>query len=141
MEMKYSFDGVNTRILVYSLKGNSFTGDVINVNGELITLAMATSEGVPVAAKELPTEFTLEQNYPNPFNPVTEIHYSIPTATDVKLEIYNVMGQKVATLVNSHLEAGYHTAVWDGSYVASGVYFYRLKADSFVQSRKMMLLK
>ena len=91
--------------------------------------------------KGLPTEFALEQNYPNPFNPITEINFSIPIATDVKLEIYNVMGQKVATLVNDRLEAGYHTAAWDGGDVASGVYFYRLKADSFVQSRKMMLLK
>ena len=90
---------------------------------------------------ELPTEFSLSQNYPNPFNPTTEINFALPKASNVRLDIYNIMGQKVATLVNRHLEAGFHTAVWDGTRVASGIYLYRLDADDFVDTKKMILLK
>ena len=91
--------------------------------------------------EQLPTEFALHQNYPNPFNPATEISFSLPNAADVKLEIFNIMGQRVATLADQHLEAGNHGVIWDGSHVASGVYFYRLEAGDFVESRKMVLLK
>lgn len=90
---------------------------------------------------ELPTEFSLSQNYPNPFNPTTEISFALPKASNARLDIYNIMGQKVATLVNRHLEAGFHTAVWDGTRVASGVYLYRLEAGDFLGTKKMILLK
>jgi hypothetical protein len=104
--------------------------------------------GGPVAAasdesseSQLPTEFGLHQNYPNPFNPATELSFSLPTATHVTLEIYNVKGQKVTTLVNGSRSAGVHTVTWDGSSFASGVYFYRLKTPEFVKTKKMMLMK
>ncbi len=90
---------------------------------------------------ELPTEFSLSQNYPNPFNPTTEISFALPQASNVRLDIYNIVGQKVAALVNRHLEAGFHTAVWDGTRAASGIYLYRLEADNFVDTKKMILLK
>ena len=89
----------------------------------------------------VPTEFTLHQNYPNPFNPTTEIKFNLPSATDVNLEIYNIIGGKVATLVDSYLEAGEHTVTWDGRDAASGVYLYRLEAGEFVATKKMVLLK
>jgi len=89
----------------------------------------------------LPTEYSLFQNYPNPFNPTTEISFALPTATDVKLEVFNIMGQRVATLIDQRLQAGNHNVVWNGSQVASGIYFYRLDAGDFVESRKMVLLK
>jgi len=84
---------------------------------------------------------TLLGNYPNPFNPTTEISFNLPSASHVKLEVFNVMGQKVATLVNGQFEAGEHVVQWDGRDAASGVYFYRLQADDFVDTKKMMLLK
>jgi hypothetical protein len=90
---------------------------------------------------ELPDSYALDQNYPNPFNPVTAINFSIPAASHVKLEIYNIMGQKVATLVDRQMEAGRHTIQWDGSSAASGVYLYRLEAGYFVDTKKMTLLK
>ena len=93
-----------------------------------------------------PTEFELFANYPNPFNPETVIKYELARGAEVRLEIYNLVGQKIATLVNEKLESGVHSITWNGrdalgSPVASGVYFYRLKTSSFVASKKMLLLR
>ncbi len=89
----------------------------------------------------LPTEFSLNQNYPNPFNPATTMSFSLPDAVDVKLEIYNIMGQKVTTLIDDRREAGNHVVQWDGSDAASGIYFYRITAGQYTESKKMLLLK
>ncbi len=90
---------------------------------------------------DLPESFSLSQNYPNPFNPVTEIRYALPKDCQVRLEVYSILGQRVATLVEGTQEAGYKAVRWDASGVASGIYFYRLQAGSFVESKKMILLK
>jgi len=92
-------------------------------------------------AEGVPTDYTLSQNYPNPFNPATTIHFALPSDSKVTLKVFDSIGQEVATIVNSGLKAGYHTFNWDASRFASGVYIYRIVADNFVQSRKMMLLK
>jgi hypothetical protein len=88
-----------------------------------------------------PADFALNSNYPNPFNPRTVLSYDLPQACDVTLVIYNTLGQVVATLVDGHREAGSYTVEWDGSGVASGMYLYRLEADAFAETRKMILLK
>jgi len=98
------------------------------------------------AAGSVPTSYGLSQNYPNPFNPTTEISFDLPKASQVELSIFNVLGQQVRSLVNQSMEAGQHQLMWDGrdgsgSQVSSGVYFYRLSAGSFSETRKMMLLK
>ncbi len=95
---------------------------------------------------ELPTEFALAQNYPNPFNPTTTISFSLPTPGAVSLEVFNVLGQKVTTLVDGDMAAGIHSIEWDGKNsagvgVSSGVYFYRIATDNFVDTKKMMMLK
>ncbi len=141
MEMLYNYDGTNTRILVYSLLGNSFTGDFLSVNGEIVSLEMATKEGNPIDANLIPTEFALMQNYPNPFNPSTTISFNLPKASDYVVNIYNVNGQKVAVLSGSGA-AGSVELLWDAGQNASGVYFYQLEVeDLFSQVKKMVLLK
>jgi hypothetical protein len=89
----------------------------------------------------LPVEFGLDQNYPNPFNPTTQISFSLPKATHVTIEIFNVMGQRVSILSEGNREAGVHMVEWDGNNVSSGVYFYRLTTPEFVQTKKMLLMK
>ncbi len=89
----------------------------------------------------LPNGFALSQNYPNPFNPSTEISFTLPVAGDVTLEVFNISGQKVATLAKSYFEAGTHVVTWNAEAVASGVYLYRLQADDLTDMRKMILLK
>jgi hypothetical protein len=89
----------------------------------------------------IPASFDLQQNYPNPFNPSTIIRYGLPLRSQVALNIYNTLGQQVATLVNRNEEAGYHSVRFDGSNLASGVYFYRLQAGTYVETRKLLLLR
>ena len=89
----------------------------------------------------IPTTFALSQNRPNPFNPVTTIKYQLPEAADVTLRVYNVVGQVVATLVENHQVAGYYSVELDAQGLASGVYFYEIRAGDFVKCKKMALLK
>lgn len=93
-----------------------------------------------------PTKYILYQNYPNPFNPVTTIRYQLPKASFVKIEVFNSLGQKIQTLLNTKQSQGIHSVFWDGKNensqrVSSGVYFYRLVTDSFIQARKMILIR
>lgn len=95
---------------------------------------------------QLPKEFDLRQNYPNPFNPITVIEYALPKTSQVKIQIYNILGQKVRNLVSEPQEPGYKTIYWDGrddhgNEVSSGIYFYRILAGDFVKCKKMTLLK
>jgi len=100
------------------------------------------SVGVPEGREaKIPKVFSLSQNYPNPFNPVTTIKYGLPQGAYVSLTIYNIAGQRVTTLVNEEQQAGYHEVNWDGKGMASGIYFYRIQAGQFTQTRKMILLK
>ena len=96
---------------------------------------------VPKENGLLPKDYGLEQNYPNPFNPTTTIRYALPQRSHVTLTVFNMLGQVVATLVHEEVEAGSHEVMFDGTGLASGVYFYRLRAGVFVQSRKLLLLK
>ena len=92
--------------------------------------------------RQLPRQPDLHQNHPNPFNPVTVIEYSLPQPETVTLQVYDVMGRLVETLIDHRpMPAGRHRAVWDASSAASGTYFYRLQAGNFVQSRSMLLIK
>ncbi len=90
---------------------------------------------------EIPNYFSLAQNYPNPFNPTTSIKYSVPTAVNVSLKVYDLLGKEVATLVNEMKQPGFHTADFNASNLASGIYFYRIDAGEFTSVKKMMLVK
>ncbi|MCI0496622.1 T9SS type A sorting domain-containing protein [candidate division KSB1 bacterium] len=99
-----------------------------------------TSVGTEVS-ENIPTEFELSSNYPNPFNPTTTIQFGLPREAKVKLTVYNINGQEIATLVNDVRVAGTHKVQWDASNLPSGMYLYRLEAGSTVLNHKMMLLK
>ena len=88
-----------------------------------------------------PGVFTLFQNYPNPFNPTTTINFALGNASDVKLVVYNVLGQKVETIIDSHLSAGAHFVLFDASRLSTGVYFYSIEAGDFRSQKKMLLIK
>jgi hypothetical protein len=98
-------------------------------------------EGGTGSEGPLPTSYSLSQNYPNPFNPSTELRYALPRDVRVTLEIYNILGQRVATPVDEHQRAGYKTIRWDPQGLASGIYLCRLQAGDYTQTRKMVLLK
>jgi len=113
-------------------------------NGQYIAFARYTAPLLkPSVAQQIPapTNLSLQQNYPNPFNPKTTIHYSLPTDAKVSLAVYDMLGQKVAELVDETMSAGDHGVVFDASQLASGVYVYKLQAGGFVQTKKMLLMK
>ncbi|MGH8014592.1 MAG: FG-GAP-like repeat-containing protein, partial [Candidatus Zixiibacteriota bacterium] len=110
-------------------------------NSGILNSSDISTEIGPDRTDELPRSFELEQNFPNPFNPTTTISFSIPKKSRVRLEVFNILGQRVRTLVDKELPAGRHTVSLDGEYLSSGIYFYRLVADETVLSRKMTLLK
>ncbi|MDZ7623594.1 MAG: T9SS type A sorting domain-containing protein [Ignavibacteriaceae bacterium] len=89
----------------------------------------------------LPLEYTLEQNYPNPFNPSTKISYSIPEDGFVKLAVYNLLGEEVASLVNSFQKADKYEVNFDASGLSSGIYVYKIESSNFSASRKLVLMK
>jgi len=104
--------------------------------------AEKNSGGIPL----IPLEYQLEQNFPNPFNPQTTIRYQLSERTDVSLEIFNIVGQRVRTLVREEQVTGSYSVIWAGqndagNKVGSGVYFYRLLTTDFVQTKKLVLLR
>jgi len=103
-----------------------YTGIMSGITGELTTG---------------PAMYSLHQNYPNPFNPSTAIKFSLSIAEDVQIEVYNVAGQKVKTLLNQKMRAGTHKVEFNGSNLASGVYFYQIQAGQFQDVKKMVLIK
>jgi len=108
---------------------------------------VATSDLPPLPPAEnavtidIPKQFALEQNYPNPFNPITVFRYQLPIDSKVTLKIYNLLGQEIKTLVDDWQDAGYKTVEWNASNFSSGVYFYRIHAGSFTQTKKLILMR
>ena len=111
-----------------------FTAAIVPLDGSVSALPGDHTAGTP-------TQFELLQNFPNPFNPVTTIRFNVPKKSEVTLTVYDAAGKKVRTLVNRFLNAGQHAVRFDGSDLASGVYFYRLSANNFSQTNKMLLIK
>jgi hypothetical protein len=126
-----------TEDVTVALPKDSHTGQIV---------AGSSSFAGNLVATILPEDFELHQNFPNPFNPETSIRFGLPAATYVSLTVYNTLGQQVSVLADAPYPAGRHTIVWDGRNcsgvkVASGVYFYRLEAGSFNETKKMLLVK
>lgn len=136
-----SGNGTTTAAQSYSFLDNSASGKVqyrlkqIDFDGRFEYSTVIELEA------GAPTQFMLEQNYPNPFNPTTTITYILPVASDVRLEIFDMLGRKVATLLSEKQSAGTHTYTLNASGFSSGAYFYRISAGTFTQTKKMMLVK
>jgi hypothetical protein len=118
----------------------------LNGDGEIDETLVLENQGIPVSVEqdfrtEIPVSFTLHQNYPNPFNPSTVIGYDIPASGDILLEVYDMLGRRVTTLVNEYKEAGRHTVMFNAGTLSSGVYLYRIKAGEYTTLRRMTLLK
>ena len=126
--------------------GNHFIVDTEDIMTDVFFLAKYNAAQSPTSIKILnnelkPAHFSLDQNYPNPFNPSTNINFSIADEGQVSLEIYNMLGEKVAVIVNEFLSAGNYSADWNSAGLPSGTYIYRLTANNVSQTRKMILLK
>lgn len=126
--------------------GNAQGGSHKIFSGYISTASYPYTEVKEVDEDQVPYSFELFQNYPNPFNPTTNIRFNLSKSGHVRLVIYNILGRRVTTLVDEDLPAGHKLVTWDGKddlgkEVASGVYFYRIKAGDFVQSKKMVLMK
>jgi len=138
----------NTRVC--AVVGQSFVGATQNTSTQIesgflvhpfITGVKTAVEDKTQEVSQLPTSYELEQNYPNPFNPSTTIAFALPKPSEVTLKIFDASGREVATLVEGKLPAGRHEVVLDASPFSSGVYFYRLQAEEFSQTRRLMLVK
>jgi hypothetical protein len=143
--IKIKTDGININIKDLQTDGKTFNRDI--VNGAELIIEDTDIKMLKIGVKEIPLVYEMHQNYPNPFNPSTTIKYSIPFRSNVKLEIFNTIGQSVSILVNSEVEAGYYSVDWKAD-VGSGLYFYRIKAISvdnsengYVDVKKMLLLR
>ncbi len=123
---------------------DSFNGEFINIllkKGSQLIINDSKIISLSVQIINIPEEFILYQNYPNPFNPETTIRFGLPEASKVNLSVYNILGEKVAEILNGKTDAGFHEVMFNARQLASGVYFYRLQADKHSSIRKMIILK
>jgi minor extracellular serine protease Vpr len=121
--------------------GSWSTGVNRNIRIRPTVISTNSSLAVPNGDEYVPVRWGLEQNYPNPFNPATTIRYQVPVSTTVRLAIYDLLGRKIMQMVNEKKEPGTYEVMFDGSSIASGVYFYRMEAGTYVETRKFCLLK
>ena len=139
-ERKVSHEILNQGLVIK--KDPNLAYDLKLVAGDIDYVATMTEE----ILNNIPSVYSLSQNYPNPFNPITKMNYALPKRSRVIISVYNVLGQEVTTLLNKEQDYGYHTVTWNGTdrigkQVASGVYFARLTAKNFSQTKKMLMLK
>lgn len=120
---------------------NQNTGWVAGTGGTILKTSNGGSIGIQQTSNSLPDKFYLEQNYPNPFNPNTNIEFSLPKNSFVKLKVFDLLGREVANLVNENLSAGSYKYDFNASALTSGIYFYKLETDNFSETRKMVLVK
>jgi hypothetical protein len=136
---------VKIRVEGISLKLQDVSGEIVKSElrsgDEFTVYNNAISKLIIASGDVTPSSFALEQNYPNPFNPTTTIKFSLSENSNVTLSIYNALGERVAELVNTQLQAGKYSYQWDASSLASGMYLYELRTENFVSTKKMILMK
>jgi hypothetical protein len=143
--MGYKVSSSSTTI-VKCLVGQAFVGMMQGANsvieaGFLVDTLFRTTVTSVTGPPEVPKEYALSQNYPNPFNPTTTIQFTIANPQLTIVRVFDLLGREVATLVNEIREPGVYAVGFDGSYLPSGVYFYRLQAGVFTQTKRLLLLK
>ena len=145
IEMRGVTYPVKVKVENMDIKLMDLTGRMINTNiksGEEFTIDNSGINKIMVAEQLIPDKYALEQNYPNPFNPTTTIEFSLPeNVKSVKLSIYNILGEKIAELVNGSMQAGKYQYQWNAKDFASGTYIYELRTEKFVSIKKMIYLK
>jgi photosystem II stability/assembly factor-like uncharacterized protein len=129
--------GFNVQNL-YILNNYIFAGAF---SGSILRRSLSEITGITNLSSETPSSFSLSQNYPNPFNPVTNIEFSVPKSSFVKLAVFDITGREIETLVNQNMTAGTYKADWDASRYSSGIYFYTISSESYRETKKMMLVK
>ena len=143
-------DNVSFYFTVVNIPGTSLNPELLNVVCSYPSQDSPATVNTTVASADegsiLPSEYALFQNYPNPFNPSTQITFDVPTSEFVMLRVYNLLGQDVQTLINKSMAPGRYTVEWSGNDmlnndVASGVYFYELRGESFISRKKMLLIR
>lgn len=120
---------------------NDSVGFIMDASGFLLKTENGGVVNIQLMLSEIPYSFSLHQNYPNPFNPSTKIKFEIPKGSLVKLKIYDILGREVAELVNEKLNPGTYEYEWNGINLPSGVYFYKLQSENFVETKRMVLVK
>jgi rhodanese-related sulfurtransferase len=128
----YNFKGIIDDVSIYNYALSS--SEIEDLYDQSSSIEFSTNPDVP-------RNFSLSQNYPNPFNPNTVINYELPASNDVEIIVYNTLGKKVETLVAGRRQAGYHSVKWNAGGYASGIYYYKIVAGSFVDIKRMLLLK
>ena len=143
-------DNVSFYFTIVNIPGTSLNPELLNVVCSYPSQDSPVTVNTTVASADersiLPSEYALFQNYPNPFNPSTQITFDVPTSEVVMLRVYNLLGQDVQTLINKSMAPGRYTVEWNGNDmlnndVASGVYFYELRGESFISRKKMLLIR
>jgi hypothetical protein len=118
-----------------------YLGGAADWDGHIGYATAPRPSGIVDEAIDTPRKFVLHQNYPNPFNPSTKIKFDLPKPETVKIEIYNIIGQKIETLLNKSMPAGYHDVEFNGQNLSSGIYMYKIEAGGWKDVKEMVLLR
>jgi hypothetical protein len=120
---------------------NALTGYIVGANGAIVKTVTGGVTSAEKIDNEIPAEFELEQNYPNPFNPVTKIKFDVAKFYNVKIIVYDLSGKELDIIINQPMQQGTYEVIWNGEKYSSGIYFLRMLADNYVETKKMVMLK
>jgi hypothetical protein len=132
------FMGYRFALFNYATKS---TGGSVDFDYFRVYNSLEAPSAIDDVNERIPTGFNIYENYPNPFNPTTEIRYDVPTLSNIRITVYDIIGRHVRTLVNAENTPGHYTVTFDASNLASGLYLYRMIAGNFEQAHHMMLIK
>jgi len=133
--------GIASNTIVISLEFDSRGFIYSGTTHNSVFSSLSTTLDVNEGSSDQPTDYSLYQNYPNPFNPITTIRYELPQDGQVTIDIFDILGQKVKTVLNEFKNAGRYETVFSSTGLASGVYIYQLRVNEFITSKKMLLVK